>query len=357
MNFNTINTHNAQSSNTSEDRKLGEKSAVLLKREFNETKESRNVGIILKFEGVGDKDVYNPTPPTFIDGELVIAARVEPRIYDPKVDRSEVCFFHQKNEDTWVKIENAASLLLEDPFITNRDNEIIVGGVRVSTVAGKNRKKEVAWNTVFCKGESINSLKEFAVGPKKMKDIRVIKLEKGGFGVFTRPQDIVESKVEGKLEQKDYGRGKIAYIEIDNLEELNDSDLLLRAKVIPDLFTSHEDPKNILNEWGGANQLHQLKNGLIGVIGHTAHYDEQENKHYYATSFVYDPEKGEVVSPMKIIATRDNFPPGETKKDNLRDVIFSGGIYQRDGRFYFYAGLSDTQAGELEIEDPFKVCR
>ena len=59
-------------------------------------------------------------------------------------------------------------------------------------------------------------------------------------------------------------------------------------------------------EWGGCNELHLLRNGKVGILGHIAKYDEAKNRHYYATAFCFDYRTGEY-TPMKIIAVRDNF--------------------------------------------------
>ena len=57
---------------------------------------------------------------------------------------------------------------------------------------------------------------------------------------------------------------------------------------------------------------------------------------------------------MKIIATRNNFPAGPSKIDELEDVIFPGGLERHgDGTATLYAGLSDVEAGSVEIPDPF----
>ena len=57
---------------------------------------------------------------------------------------------------------------------------------------------------------------------------------------------------------------------------------------------------------------------------------------------------------MQIIATRADFPPGASKRPDLEDVIFSGGLVRLpDGKAWFYAGLSDAEAGRILIDDPF----
>ena len=60
------------------------------------------------------------------------------------------------------------------------------------------------------------------------------------------------------------------------------------------------------------------------------------------------------VSPLRIIAARNNFPPGHAKMPELVDVVFPGGFMMNDdGTITLYAGLSDTEAGLVVLHDPF----
>ena len=77
------------------------------------------------------------------------------------------------------------------------------------------------------------------------------------------------------------------------------------------------------------------------------------DKHYYAMAFAFNPLTKEV-SPIKLIATRKNFKPGESKRKDINDVIFSGGLKRlNDGTAVLYAGVSDIEAHKILIEDPF----
>ena len=69
--------------------------------------------------------------------------------------------------------------------------------------------------------------------------------------------------------------------------------------------------------------------------------------------FCLDPVTGKY-SPLEIIAKREDFPAGVAKRPDLVDVIFSGGIRRLDdGMARLYAGLSDAEAGYVDIPDPF----
>ncbi len=306
---------------------MSKKSCVSLIEKFNK-KTSEYERKILNFSGVGCKDVYNISHPFEVDGKTIIAGRVEKR---QDWAKSKVVFFEQKGT-TWKAMNNAPVFDLEDAFVTKINDEIIFGGVEVYTLNNKFHSKDIQYKTVFFKGKNLSLLEKFACGPERMKDIRLKNLTEEKIGIFTRPQG-------GK-----HGRGQMGYIETNHVKEINE-EKCLKAKIIKNLFVE--------NEWGGANELHLLKNGDIGVLGHIAYEDEKHFKHYYAMTFTYNPQTHKA-SPIKILATRQNFPRGETKRPELEDVVFPGGLIRHgDGSATLYAGLSDAQAGYVTLPDPF----
>jgi hypothetical protein len=291
---------------------------------FNK-KEYKISGEKIEFTGVGDKDVYNITAPFEDDGEMVIAGRVEAR----DSEHSEVVFFVER-DGKWQPRMNTRTLTLQDPFVTKIKGELIFGGVEI--FPHPEIKDSLWYRTVFYRGENINSLEKFAVGPDGMKDIRLVELKNGKIGVFTRPQGEVG------------GRGKIGFVEIDSIDELS-PEVILKAELIEKQF--------IDEEWGGANEIHLLDNGLLGVLGHVACFDVEGNRHYYPMTFAFNPDTKEATE-MKLIAVRNNFPDGAAKRPDLIDVIFSGGIRRlEDGNAVFYAGISDAEAHKIVIPDPF----
>ncbi|WP_405388183.1 DUF1861 family protein [Peribacillus muralis] len=279
----------------------------------------------IKFSGIGNYDVYNISAPFDDCGELVIAGRVESR----ESEQSNVFFFVERN-GKWVPRENAPVLDLQDPFFTIIAGDLVLGGVQIfphSTLEG-----QLGWRTVFYKGQSIASLKQFAKGPEGMKDLRLVELKSGNIGVLTRPQG------------EKGGRGKIGWTKISSLEELT-IDVINEAPLFENQF--------IDEQWGGANEPHLLTNGFVGVLGHIASFDEEGNRHYYPMVFVIDPENG-AFSDMELIATRNHFLPGPSKRKDLVDVVFSGGLVRKlDGTADLYAGISDAEAQKITIIDPF----
>lgn len=279
----------------------------------------------LSFDGVGDKDVYNITSPFEDEGEYVIAGRVESR----DSEYSEVVFFVER-DGKWIPRKGAPVLQLQDPFQTRIGGELIVGGVQIYPHPEK--EGALMWRTALYRGGRISELGLFFTGPDGMKDLRLTELPDGGIGVFTRPQG------------EKGGRGQIGYFRTASLDDLSVQSIenapLLERQFIPE-------------EWGGANEAHMLKNGLIGVLGHIACYDESGDRHYYPMFFVLDPATGEY-SDIELIAVRANFMPGPAKRADLQDVVFSGGLVrQADGKAVLYAGTSDAQAQRITISDPF----
>jgi hypothetical protein len=304
---------------------LQAKTCAELLRDFHRLERMIKVNKV-EFSGVGGRDVYNITAPFIDEGHEVVVGRVEER----HSEFSQV-FFFSCHDDVWSPREHTHTYNLQDPFMTHVHGELIFGGVEVIT-AVDNPNIIVSWITQFYRGFSIDTLCHFASGPGTMKDIRMIELQDGRVGVFTRPQGI-----KG-------GRGQIGFTIIESLDELNEA-TFLNAEILKAQFISEE--------WGGANEVHLLKNGWVGVLGHIACYDDKKHKHYYSMVFGLNPETMER-SPLKIIAVRGDFPAGPEKRPDLEDVIFSGGlIRKKNGIAELSVGVSDAEAYRIEIPDPF----
>ncbi|MBY0164362.1 DUF1861 family protein [Paenibacillus lautus] len=301
------------------------KTCATLLQEYQSKKSTIQNPVKLSFSGVGDKDVYNITAPFRIDGVTVIAGRVESR----DSEHSEIRFFVEQ-DGIWIPKEGAPVFTLQDPFFTFIHGELVLGGVEI--FPHPTMEHALMWRTVFRKGQTLNELSLFFTGPDAMKDLRLIELAGGEIGVFTRPQG------------EKGGRGKIGFTKVNSLEDVT-VELVNDAPLLADQF--------IDAEWGGANELHLLSNGLVGVLGHVANFDEAGDRHYYPMVFALDPQTGEF-SDMELIAMRAEFLPGETKRPDLADVVFSGGLVRHaDGTADLYAGISDAEAHRITIQDPF----
>lgn len=278
----------------------------------------------LKFHGVDGFDVYNITAPFESDGKIYIAGRVEKR----NSELSEVVFFEEKDEVNYVADETISRLSLQDPYVAKVNDELIIGGTEVFEHPDK--EGALWYKAVKYRGKSLKNLTRFFEGPHGMKDIRIVQLHNEKILVFTRPQGEIG------------GRGQIGTIIVDKIEEICDVDL--EKAPLLDIF--------IPEEWGGANEAHLLDSGKIGVLSHIAKFDEEENRHYYASSFTYNSESREV-EDFKIITTRDNLTEGESKRPDLQDVVFSGGIKIDGEKARLYVGAGDCEAHYVEIDNPF----
>lgn len=301
------------------------KSCVELLKEFR-LKGTDARGEKLFFAGVGRRDVYNVTAPFLDEGEWVIAGRVE----DRASERSSIMFFVEKN-GKWTPREGAPVFELQDPFFTFVRGELVLGGVQVF-FDPDDPHYVTTWRTVFYRGYRVRELREFAQGPLTMKDVRLIDQQNGRIGVFTRPMPVGDA------------RAMIGYAEISDLDELTE-DLMANAEVLKGQF--------LKVEWGGANEVHLLNNGKLGVLGHVAWMDYGNIRHYYPMVFALDPAT-RAHTPLKMIATRSLFPEGPAKRPDLEDVLFSGGLRRNgDGTATLYTGVSDAEAARIVIEDPF----
>ncbi|QNK59000.1 DUF1861 family protein [Paenibacillus sp. PAMC21692] len=288
-------------------------------------------GAKLRFEGVDGRDVYNITAAFADDGAPVLAGRVEAR----DTEFSCVKFFRRKEgggqeDGSWQVDETLPEMALQDPFYTRIGEELVFGGVRVIEDE-QNPGKIESWETVFSRGASVADLQPFLVGPSHMKDIRMVQLADGAIGVFTRPQG------------EKGGRGKIGFFKAASLEAVTQADIS-EAPLLEGMF--------IDEEWGGANEAHLLANGLIGVLGHIAWFDEDGYRHYYAMTFALNPDTLER-TPLKLVAERSDFPDGPAKRGDLQDVIFSGGLIRNgNGWADLYVGASDAEAYVIAVPDP-----
>lgn len=279
----------------------------------------------LRFEGVDGFDVYNITAPFPSAGRHVLAGRVEKR----DSEHSRVYFFEER-DGAWHVVPGAPVFALQDPFFTHVGGELVFGGVEIAD--GPDGR--LIWRTAFFRGRDLFDLTPFFTGPTGMKDIRLSELPDGRIGVFTRPQG-----AKG-------GRGTIGYTEAESLDAIT-LELINAAPLLEGMFHPLD--------WGGANETHRLPDGRIGVLSHVACFegdDPTSDRHYWASSFVFDPRTRRWYD-FKIIASRSQFSPGATKRPDLHDVVFSSGLVFDGGRARLYAGVSDAEAHWLDIDNPF----
>ncbi|MFC6315332.1 DUF1861 family protein [Lapidilactobacillus achengensis] len=272
------------------------------------------------FTGVGDRDVYNTSTPFELNHQILIAGRVEPR----DSEQSQTVLFRQVSQNRFAKIPDF-SLALQDPFITQIDGEILLGGVQVDW----SHDSGPVWRTEFYRLNSDLSTDFLFAGPSKMKDIRLCQLRSGQILVLTRPQG-------GQA-----GAGKIGLVIAQGMEELCTLDLNT-APLLENNFSE--------GTWGGANQIEQISKNVVYVLGHIARMVGDSNRNYYALSFYIDLEANTIFGE-RIIAERKDYLAGPCKRDDLADVVFtSGQIVERDsGKRWLMCGTSDCEEQIIEF--------
>lgn len=279
----------------------------------------------LQFSGVSGRDVYNITAPFEWMGQLVLAGRVEHR----ETELSDIMIFAESS-GIWRPLFKFSEMEgMQDPCMTRIGGRIVLGGVRFPYKFYDGTR---GWKMEFYAENASEGIDFLFSGPPNMKDIRLLGLEDGRVLVLTRPQG-----VKG-------GRGRIGYYVAESLEAIDPVDIYA-APLIEGLCKE--------DEWVGANEVHLLGDGLVGVLGHVASFGEAGARHYRAMAFCLNISTGEVSAP-RIIARRGDFPAGPAKRDDLDDVLFAGGLVRLgNGDALLYVGLSDAESGYIRISDPF----
>lgn len=286
----------------------------------------------LTFKNIVNKDVYNISKPFKIDKEEFLFGRVEPR------NNSELSkiFLFKKTIEGWVPVETFSPLEnSEDPFISKINGNLVLGCVEVVKMEKEddfNPENKLNYRTILYEGKNPLELKIVFEGPWKMKDIRFLQFSENKLALFSRPQGGIA------------GKGKIGFTIINSLQGLEHSHL----NEAP-LLNHFSD-----NEWGGANEVHSLKNGRLFVLGHIAKRNEDNSLSYYPMYFTINPETSEH-SEIKILFERKHLPRGESKNERLRDVIFPGGFNENeDGAIDIYLGAGDAEAYRVRIKNNFE---
>lgn len=288
---------------------------------------------LVTFDGVEGWDVYNPSAPFEWEGERYIFGRVERR---GQWARSWVGLFKQTGKDHFTRVPDFVLNPLEDPFVTFVNGELTLGGVHVRYT----RNRIETFETCFFRGTELSDMRYFTTGPVGMKDIRLLGLQEGRIGVFTRPNSKAHLAATGR--QVDIG-----FTVVDSLDEL-DANAVTQATPISGVLEE--------GQWGGCNKAYLLQDGFIGVIGHICYQTgsgDTEVRHYLNMSFVFRPEELHA-QELQLIGTRKCYPQGPSKRPNLVDCCFPSGIILRDGGLAdLYSGIGDCQVGRITIDNPF----
>lgn len=278
----------------------------------------------LVFQGAEGFDVYNPTAPFPYRGRRLLCARVEKR----ESEVSQAVFFEETQPDVYRAADGWKRYPLQDPCITRVLGQYILGGTEV--FPHPLNPGQVCWHTSFYYGPDLEHLEKLTDGPDGMKDVRLVELADKRIGIFTRPQG------------EKGGRGKIGFTIVNDFSGVT-AEAMEEAPLL-DLFNEEE--------WGGVNEAFLLTNGKIGVLGHIACFNPDEVRHYYPMAFVFDPVTREYTYP-RILAERRELLPGPSKRPDLEDVLFSGGLLMEGGKAVLYVGVSDCEVQNIVVTNPF----
>lgn len=281
----------------------------------------------LVFEGVGERDVYNVSVPfeaPGLPGSRVLAGRVETR----DSEQSTVVFFTEE-EGVWQPVPGAARLDLQDPFVFAVRGTRYLGGVEIQVPDVGDLVGEIRYRTIVLRCDDLTELVPVFDGPWGMKDLRFGELPDGRVAVVTRPQGGAD------------GRGRIGVTVVDAVESLTVADIE-RAPRLEGLF--------LPEEWGGVNQVDVLDDGRLDVLAHIARFDDQGGRHYYPITFEIDPVALSWTAPQMLFE-RGDLPDGESKRPDLRDVVFPGGRERRDGRTSVICGVGDAETWWVSLVD------
>lgn len=291
------------------------------------------------YGGIGKHlSVYNATPPVWltVGGEMrrVSVGRVE---HPDDLTHSRIMFFDRKTATEYYLIDGAPVFYGEDPAVTTIGDEIVLSSVNVSAI----RKDGYLLKTDIRRANDVMRLWE-CWRSISGKDNRITPVDDGTrIAVVVRPQG-------GKA-----GRGKMAYLELDNLNDLCE-DTLRGAKII-------EIPNIADDTWVGPNELHNLyKKNQIGILLHGAFEDDMStldvlNKIYSIYFAWLDRESLEIVD-IEPLAIREDFPVSGAKVPALLHVAFGTGLVipSEPSRKYaeLYAGIGDLTQAFVRIYNP-----
>lgn len=276
-----------------------------------------------KFNGVDGRDVYNLAAPINIGGELILAARVEPR-----ENHDSIVYLFYELDGRWSPHPDWEPIELEDPFFFTIGGKNLMGAVKTFL---KDDSAYLGWSTVVYDISDFKRPKEVFRGPSGMKDLRFIEYPDKRIGVFTRPQG------------GNAGRGTCGYLETDSLENLKPDDVSNSG-----LISSPDK-----DSWEGINQVFVINDDLVGLLGHISWMEDGHIRHYYAVVSEFSRKTGKKTD-WRIIAQRSDFPEGPAKRDDLVDVLFPGGLDLSTGKeAVLYVGLSDTETWKCKISNPF----
>lgn len=280
-----------------------------------------------------DITFYNPSSPFRLNDEKGSPTYQFFRV-EPLGEEGSYAAPYMLEYGVYQPVHQLERLRLEDPSVVRIQGKNILIGVEVWPDTTPENPKGTNYCNVFY--EIIGNFDEYKPigrGPNRMKGIKLIDLGEDGIGVMSRPH-------------KDaMNRGVLAFHIASSLADLTPEKLAM-GKVIENQVPA--------GNWVGVNAMYQLPNGNIGVLGHIAYEDIVLGKQYAAMVFEYN-WRTHLTTPVKVIATVDEFPVSESKTP-----YHNGVMYPCDLEFNYYApyailsaSLRDARYAWMRIFNPW----
>lgn len=293
----------------------------------------------VKYLGIGKHlTVYNATPPLWlkVNGEIrhVSVGRVE---HPDDRAHSRIMFFEQRSANECHLIPDAPVFYGEDPAVTTIGDEVVLSTVNVSAI----RKSGYLLQTEIRRADDIMHLCNVWLRIPG-KDNRFTPIDGTRVAVMTRPQG------------GEAGPGTMAYLELNNLDELS-VNRLREARIV-------EFPK-ANDTWVGPNELHDLpKKNQIGILAHGAfnHAGTMPAINTYFIFFALMERQDLKIVDVEPLALREDFPASESKSPELTNVAFGTGlVIPSEPTLEYtelYAGIGDFAQAYARITNP-KITR
>ncbi len=291
----------------------------------------------LSFEGVGGRQVFNPSSMLTIDGRRALWARVVPRGADPS--QSVVVPFR----------ETASGSRRMEPiskghfFEVGEDPSLIQvwqgdQPLNVLGIVDPEPRFPAQRQSFYVVSDDFEKLDRVARMPPGMKNVRIFSLLGGDLGVFTRP---ISTRA---LEKGAAGpKGSVGFTTVPGLGGLTPE-----AVEGAPLLGGQIDPY----DWWGVNDAIQMPDGEILVLAHIGTGEYGVGPYYYPMLGRLDSPAAAAVTGLsagRVPFTRADLQVGP-EGNSRRDIIFPGGFTPGDPH-QFTVGVDDNTAGVIDLHD------
>lgn len=310
-------------------------------------------GWLLDFGTPPEVDVYNSSAPIkYNGGKPIVIVREE----EGDEFSSQNRFFSYNSAGKFSRETNLSNLselslgrICQDPAIAYVQGNLVVTQVEVDPASLYNASQDVRFSSAIYAGETLDSLRLITKSrvEDEMKGLRLVELQDGRVGIFTRPRS-PGNPARG-------GLGKICFTIVESLDQIN-SDILADAPHIQGLISGEE------NTWRGTNYTFLLPNGDLAVLDHRARFEKSEIKDsrgYYPGFFTFNPNSRRVDNQQILATIADFHFNGQVraKRSALKNVFHPSALLFPDGDIrsnyaVLWGGAKDSKMAAIWIPNP-----